>query len=51
MFSAFNALTLSPALSAMLLKPAKKDQKGILAKFFKWFNKVFDRLTGKYTPK
>jgi HAE1 family hydrophobic/amphiphilic exporter-1 len=32
-FSAFNALTLSPALAALLLKP-KKDQKGMLALVF-----------------
>jgi len=46
-FSAFNALTLSPALSALLLKP-KKESKGLLARFFKWFNKIFDRLTNSY---
>jgi HAE1 family hydrophobic/amphiphilic exporter-1 len=46
-FSAFNALTLSPALSALLLKP-KKESKGILARFFRWFNRVFDRFTTRY---
>jgi HAE1 family hydrophobic/amphiphilic exporter-1 len=46
-FSAFNALTLSPALSAMLLKP-HKEKKGILGKFFKGFNNMFDKLTGGY---
>jgi HAE1 family hydrophobic/amphiphilic exporter-1 len=46
-FSAFNALTLSPALSALLLKP-KKEQKGILARFFAGFNRVFDRFTNGY---
>lgn len=48
--SAFSALTLSPALSAMLLRPAKPvdQQKGILAKFFTKFNIVFGKLTGKY---
>jgi len=49
LFSAFNALTLSPALSALLLKPQKKDQKGLLAKFFKGFNRIFDAMTSKYT--
>lgn len=47
-FSAFNALTLSPALAAMLLKPANKEQKGLLAKFFKGFNHYFDRFTNVY---
>ncbi len=47
LFSAFNALTLSPALSAMLLKPGQKTG-GILGKFYGWFNRVFDRFTGGY---
>lgn len=38
--SAFNALTLSPALAALLLRP-KKESRGLLAKFFVWFNRVF----------
>jgi HAE1 family hydrophobic/amphiphilic exporter-1 len=38
--SAFNALTLSPALGAMLLRP-KKATHGPLATFFGWFNRVF----------
>jgi HAE1 family hydrophobic/amphiphilic exporter-1 len=38
--SAFNALTLSPALSALLLR-AKKESRGPLGKFFGWFNRVF----------
>ena len=46
-FSAFNALTLSPALSAMLLKP-KKPARGPLGVFFRWFNKVFGRATDGY---
>jgi HAE1 family hydrophobic/amphiphilic exporter-1 len=46
-FSAFNALTLSPALAALLLKP-KKESKGILARFFRWFNRIFDRFTNSY---
>ncbi len=46
-FSAFNALTLSPALSAMLLRP-RKQGRGPLAIFFRWFNKVFGRATGAY---
>jgi len=47
LFSAFNALSLSPALSALLLKP-KKESKGPLAKFFKGFNKVFGKTTDGY---
>jgi HAE1 family hydrophobic/amphiphilic exporter-1 len=45
--SAFNALTLSPALSALLLKPKKKG-KGPLQKFFDWFNKWFGKTTDGY---
>src|ERR1700756_2654240 len=45
--SAFNALTLSPALSALLLRP-KKESSGLLAKFFAWFNRVFTRGTNFY---
>ena len=45
--SAFNALTLSPALSALLLRP-KKESNGLLRKFFNWFNRVFARATEGY---
>jgi hydrophobic/amphiphilic exporter-1 (mainly G- bacteria), HAE1 family len=45
--SAFNALTLSPALSAMLLQPKKKSS-GPLAKSFAWFNRIFGRATDTY---
>ncbi len=45
--SAINALTLSPALSAMLLRPRKKST-GPMGRFFAWFNRVFDRTTGGY---
>lgn len=49
-FSAFSALSLSPALCAMLLKPTKPldQQKGILPKFYRWFNKVFGKVTTSY---
>ena len=47
LFSAFNALTLSPALAAILLKPAG-GKKSPLDKFYKWFNKYFDKFTGGY---
>jgi HAE1 family hydrophobic/amphiphilic exporter-1 len=46
-FSAFNALTLSPALSAMLLRP-RKEARGPLGAFFRWFNQVFGRVTDGY---
>ncbi|MGC4073170.1 MAG: multidrug efflux RND transporter permease subunit [Nibricoccus sp.] len=45
--SAFNALTLSPALSALLLRPRKKST-GLLQRFFDWFNRVFGRATNGY---
>ena len=47
LISAFNALTLSPALSAMLLRPRKKS-KGLLGRFFDWFNRTFEKVTGHY---
>jgi HAE1 family hydrophobic/amphiphilic exporter-1 len=46
-FSAFNALTLSPALCALLLKP-KTEKKGLLQKFFNGFNNLFGRVTNGY---
>ena len=45
--SAFNALTLSPALSALLLRPKKKSS-GLLQRFFDGFNRVFGRATDGY---
>jgi len=47
MLSAFNALTLSPALSALLLKP-KQQTRGPLGKFFGWFNAYFERSTDSF---
>jgi HAE1 family hydrophobic/amphiphilic exporter-1 len=47
LISAFNALTLSPALSAMLLRP-RKESKGLLARFFGGFNRWFLKVTGGY---
>jgi len=38
------ALTLSPALAAILLKPQHKEPRG----FFRWFNRQFDRLVSSY---
>ena len=45
--SAFNALTLSPALSAMLLRPKTKSW-GPLQKFYDGFNRIFGRSTDGY---
>ena len=45
--SAFNALTLSPALSALLLRP-KKEMRGPLGAFFRGFNRWFARATDGY---
>ncbi|HST12726.1 MAG TPA: efflux RND transporter permease subunit, partial [Terriglobales bacterium] len=47
LISAFNALTLSPALAALLLRPRKKTR-GPLGKFFDWFNYWFGKMTGGY---
>ena len=47
--SAFVALTLTPALCAMMLKPKKEsNSEGILDRFFAWFNRVFDRTRKGY---
>ncbi|MEE1672337.1 multidrug efflux RND transporter permease subunit [Agarivorans aestuarii] len=45
LISSVNALTLSPALCASLLKTPKVHEKG----FHAFFNKHFDKVTGKYT--
>src|SRR4051812_600172 len=47
LLSAFNALTLSPALAALLLRP-RKESKGISARIFGTFNRVFDKATRGY---
>jgi HAE1 family hydrophobic/amphiphilic exporter-1 len=46
-FSAFNALTLSPALCALILKP-RRHTHGPLAWFFRGFNRVFGRSRNAY---
>ena len=48
--SAVNALTLSPALCALFLKPhVEKDKpKGFMKRFYAGFNVGFERLTNKY---
>jgi HAE1 family hydrophobic/amphiphilic exporter-1 len=45
--SAFNALSLSPALAALLLKQ-RQQSRGLLARFFGWFNRQFGRATEGY---
>jgi HAE1 family hydrophobic/amphiphilic exporter-1 len=47
LLSAFNALSLSPALAAMFLKP-HKQARGPLGKFFALFNRAFDATTKGY---
>jgi hydrophobe/amphiphile efflux-1 (HAE1) family protein len=47
LLSAFNALSLSPALSALILRP-KEEAKGPLGKFFAKFNQAFDWTTHRY---
>jgi len=45
--SAFNALTLSPALAALMLRP-RKAARGPLARFFGTFNRWFEKTTHGY---
>ncbi len=47
LISAFNALTLSPALSALLLRP-RREMRGPLGMFFRGFNRGFARATNGY---
>src|SRR5215467_1563332 len=47
LLSVINALTLSPALSALLLKPTG-GKKTLLTPFYNWFNRVFGRSTDAY---
>jgi HAE1 family hydrophobic/amphiphilic exporter-1 len=47
LISAFNALSLSPALAALLLRP-KSQSRGLLGRFFDWFNRWFNRATNGY---
>ncbi len=48
LLSAFSALSLSPALAAMFLKPHSAPTRGPLGVFFALFNRAFDRATGAY---
>src|SRR5690606_29234018 len=48
--SGINALTLTPALCAIILKPHDHNaKKGLLGKFFDGFNNWFDKITNGYT--
>jgi HAE1 family hydrophobic/amphiphilic exporter-1 len=47
LLSAFNALTLSPALAALLLRP-KTESRGLLQRVFNVFNRAFERATNGY---
>lgn len=47
LFSAFNALTLSPALCALILKPEDKNKKEFF--IFKWFNKAYNKVFSGYS--
>jgi hydrophobic/amphiphilic exporter-1 (mainly G- bacteria), HAE1 family len=47
LLSAFNALTLSPALCALLLRP-RKQSRGPIPHFFGAFNRLFERITERY---
>ncbi|MBQ3525565.1 MAG: efflux RND transporter permease subunit [Akkermansia sp.] len=47
LISAFNALTLSPALSALMLKP-KKSHKSLLTPFYNGFNFVYDKIAAVF---
>jgi len=47
LISAFSALSLSPALSAMLLRPAKANR-GLLGRSYGWFNRGFEWSTHRY---
>ncbi|HXA15702.1 MAG TPA: multidrug efflux RND transporter permease subunit [Thermoanaerobaculia bacterium] len=47
LISAFNALSVSPALSALLLRP-RTASRGLLSRFFGGFNRVFERATRGY---
>ncbi|MBC2656241.1 multidrug efflux RND transporter permease subunit [Pseudomonas sp. MSSRFD41] len=48
LFSAFLALTLTPALCATLLKPIAAGEHHERGGFFGWFNRRFERLTDSY---
>ncbi|AUD03651.1 efflux RND transporter permease subunit [Spirosoma pollinicola] len=46
--SGVNALTLTPALCAILLRPVHGEKTGVLGRFFTKFNRGYESLAGKY---
>src|SRR5690554_2745222 len=48
MFSGFLALSFTPALCATFLKPIPKGHHESKRGFFGWFNRTFDKITGRY---
>jgi HAE1 family hydrophobic/amphiphilic exporter-1 len=48
LISAFNALSLSPALCAKLLRPRRERRKGLAARAFGLFNRGFDATRTRY---
>jgi hydrophobe/amphiphile efflux-1 (HAE1) family protein len=49
LISAVNALTLTPALCSLLLKPVDESKKpGLMGRFFNWFNARYDNLANGY---
>nr|WP_225777606.1 efflux RND transporter permease subunit [Pseudomonas sp. Marseille-Q3773] len=48
LFSAFLALSLTPALCATLLKPVAKGEQHERKGFFGWFNRRFERMSNGY---
>ncbi len=48
LISAFNALTLSPALSALMLKP-KKEHRSLLTPLYNLFNRCYDAVADKFS--
>jgi multidrug efflux pump len=49
LFSAFLALTLTPALCATFLKPIEKGHSHTKSGFFGWFNRSFDKASHRYS--
>ena len=49
LISAFNALTLSPALCALLLKPRNAGRKSLFSPFHRLFNRCYGRVSNGYT--
>src|SRR6202000_1773165 len=47
--SAFVALSLTPALCTLLLRPSHQQKKNWFDRFFGWFNRGFDKFIGSYS--